>query len=255
MYSKVILILVDGMRPDAVLQCGNPFVNEFMEKSRTNLHAKTVMPSVTLPCHMSLFHSVAPGRHGILTNTYVPQVRPVPGLFEVLCQAGKSCAAFYNWEELRDLSRPGNIQHSLFRRPDKHNGGESDRYLTLEAVRYIQAEKPDFVFLYLGNTDGAGHEWGWMTEKYMEAVKNAWACIQRIFEDCSKEYAVIVTADHGGHDQMHGMDMPEDMMIPLFIHGVQSSVQEDENIMDIAPTIAEIMGVTADPHWEGRSLI
>ena len=46
--------------------------------------AQTVMPSVTLPCHMSLFHSVAPDRHGILTNTYTPQVRPINGICEQL---------------------------------------------------------------------------------------------------------------------------------------------------------------------------
>ena len=40
------------------------------------------MPSVTLPCHMSLFHSVDPDRHGITTNGYVPQVRPIKGMFD-----------------------------------------------------------------------------------------------------------------------------------------------------------------------------
>lgn len=72
-----------------------------------NVYAKTVVLSVTLPCHMSLFHSVVPQRHGILTNIYVPQVRPVKGLFEILTGQGKKCAMFYSWEELRDISGPG----------------------------------------------------------------------------------------------------------------------------------------------------
>lgn len=58
---KVLLALLDGMRPDSI----------------TNVpEAQTVFPSVTLPCHISLFHSVDPDRHGITTNTYTPQVRP-----------------------------------------------------------------------------------------------------------------------------------------------------------------------------------
>ena len=77
MSEKVILVLVDGMRPDGMLQCGHPYVETLISKSMSALDAQTVMPSVTLPCHMSLFHSVDPDRHGILTNTYVPQVRPV----------------------------------------------------------------------------------------------------------------------------------------------------------------------------------
>lgn len=86
--NKVILISIDGMRPDGALQCGHPFVQEMMRRGAYALDAQTVMPSVTLPCHMSMFHSVAPDRHGITTNDYVPQVRPVSGLFEQISRAG-----------------------------------------------------------------------------------------------------------------------------------------------------------------------
>ena len=67
---KVLLILVDGMRPDAL-----PFIQkakEIMQSSLYTMDAKTVFPSVTLPCHMSLFHSTIPQRHGITTNLYLP---------------------------------------------------------------------------------------------------------------------------------------------------------------------------------------
>ena len=55
---KVLLILVDGMRPDAVVQ--NKIAGKFLEESTFSLNAATVFPPVTLPCHMSLFHSVDP---------------------------------------------------------------------------------------------------------------------------------------------------------------------------------------------------
>ena len=50
-----------------------------MKTATYSLTAQTVMPSVTLPCHMSLFHSVEPLRHGTTDNVYMPQVRPVKG--------------------------------------------------------------------------------------------------------------------------------------------------------------------------------
>ena len=78
--TKVMLVLIDGMRPDSLPAVDHPFYHELLKTSRYSLRMQTVMPSVTLPCHMSLFHSVTPERHGILTNTYVPQVRPVNGL-------------------------------------------------------------------------------------------------------------------------------------------------------------------------------
>ena len=101
---KVLLILVDGMRGDCLENCNS--AKEFMKKSSYTLNAQTVMPSATLPCHMSLFHSVDPVRHGTATNIYAPQVRPIKGLCEMISAAGKRNAFFYNWEQLRDLSRP-----------------------------------------------------------------------------------------------------------------------------------------------------
>ena len=84
---KVLLISVDGMRPDALPKVKN--AQNIISRSAYNMNAQTVMPSVTLPCHISMFHSVDPSRHGTTTNTYMPQVRPIDGLCEVLVKNKK----------------------------------------------------------------------------------------------------------------------------------------------------------------------
>ena len=89
MNRKVILVLIDGLRADAVRACGSEYAQKLLSQSSYTLEARTVTPSVTLPCHMSLFHSVDPSRHGTTTNTYAPQVRPISGLFEQLKAAKK----------------------------------------------------------------------------------------------------------------------------------------------------------------------
>jgi predicted esterase len=115
------------------------------------LDAQTVMPSVTLPCHMSLFHSVDPGRHGITTNTYLPQVRPVTGLVDQLDAFGKKCAFFYTWEELRDLSRPDHLHTALC--INQHKQKDTDIKITDAAIRYIREHAaqlnvlPDRIFI------------------------------------------------------------------------------------------------------------
>ena len=110
MKNKVILVSIDGMRPDGVMRCGSSFVEKMMETGSYTLDAKTVLPSVTLPCHMSMFHSVPPTRHGIVTNTYTPMVRPLNGLFEQIAAAGGVSAMYYGWEPLRDVARPGSLK-------------------------------------------------------------------------------------------------------------------------------------------------
>lgn len=258
MNQKVLLILVDGLRPDIITACGNPFGNRLLELGSYSLEAETVYPSVTLPCHMSLFHSVTPDRHGILTNTYVPQSRPVKGLCEQLSAAGKTCAFFYNWEELRDLSRPSSLVYSFF--VSGHNGfpEKANEMVTQNALSYISAEKPDFAFVYLGLTDTIGHSRGWMTPEYAKASALSLEEIQSLVERFESEYSIIITADHGGHGRDHGSRMPEDMLIPVICIGPcfkPGSHLSKVNICDLTPTITTLEGVPADKEWEGKSLV
>ncbi len=256
MDNKVVLVLVDGMRPDGMLGCGNPFAKKFPTLSAHALDAQTVMPSVTLPCHMSLFHSVDPDRHGIVTNTYTPQVRPIEGLFDRLDRFEKKCAFFNTWEELRDLSRPDHLHtYMCF---NQHKQEDTDTKITDAAIKYLVSEQPDFMFVYLGETDElGGHSCGWMSEQYMKSVSKAWDCIERIYHALPEGYTLITTADHGGHDRGHGSNMPEDMTIPICFYGPAFAADteiKNVSIKDIAPTIAKLLGVPNAKEWEGKAL-
>lgn len=254
--NKAVMILVDGMRPDAMLQCGHPFVKELLSESSYTLKGRTVEPSVTLPCHVSLFHSVDPARHGITTNTYVPQVRPIRGLFDRLSKEKKKCAFFYSWEQLRDLCRPGRLHTSLLLNINRVEN--ADEKLTEKAVEYLKAEAPDFLFLYLGETDEfGGHGGGWMSEEYLQCIYTAFECIQKVKESLGEEYTLIVLADHGGHDRTHGTLMNEDMTIPVILYGKHFAPGKElpeVSIKDIAPTVAKLLGTEREEEWEGKEL-
>ena len=252
---RVLLILVDGMRPDALTDV--PAAQSIIKQSAHTMTAKTVFPSVTLPCHMSLFHSVDPSRHGITTNIYTPQVRPINVLCEVLAMNNKKSAFFYNWEELRDLSRPNSLTFSYFCKGRTIGYDAANEIITDAASKYLGENYTDFAFLYLGNTDCAGHKYGWMSNEYMEAVYKSWDNINTIINSLPDDYAVIITADHGGHERDHGSDMPEDMTIPVIIKGGGFNAGEkleDVNIKDIAPTVTSLLGISPDEDWEGKSL-
>ena len=256
---KVLLILVDGMRPDAIRNL--PLARKFAARSATTFQAKTVFPSITLPCHMSLFHSVEPARHGTTTNTYAPQVRPIRGLCEVLAAAGKRSAFFYMWENLRDLTRPGSLVYAHYQKlkAKGYTYEQVNDQLTDAAIAYLSThDDVDFTFLYLGYPDEAGHDYGWMSPEYMDSLENSWKNIDRVLEILPEDYTVIVTADHGGHDRLHGTELPEDIQIPLYICGpnfAPGSTLPDAHIMDIAPTVAKLLGVEPDEDWEGTDLL
>ena len=255
--EKVILISVDGMRPDGFLACKNPYIEEMMQKAYYTLNGQTVLPSVTLPCHMSLFHSTTPQRHGITSNVYLPMARPINGLFEQLKNARAVCAMYYGWEPLRDVARPASLKYAEY--INAYMEESSDTCLTDSALARIEKSKPDFVFLYMVETDEkGGHDNGWMTDAYLERISTAVENIKRVVEACGDEYTVIVTADHGGHDRHHGTDLPEDTTIPMFYMGKAFEAGkrfEGGSILDIAPTVAKLMGVMPAEEWEGTPVI
>lgn len=253
---KTLLILVDGMRPDALENC--QAAQKVIADSVYTLNAKTVMPSVTLPCHMSLFFSMTPEHHGTKSNTYTPPSRPILSLCDVLAIEKKDVAFFYSWGQLRDLCHPASLNYSVLIKGAHHGWEQANDRLTDAAIGYITENNTDFAFLYLGYPDEAGHAHGWMGEEYMRSLENSWENIARIIEALPKDYAVIITADHGGHDHTHGTELPEDMTIPLIFAGAERELignLDDVNIIDIAPTIAALSGTAPSPDWEGKSLL
>ena len=163
---------------------------------------------------------------------------------------------YYGWEPLRDVSRPGSLRWAGY--INAYAQEHSDGALTDLALSRISESKPDFVFLYMVETDEkGGHDSGWMTQTYLDYIAAAVDNVRRVWEAAGDEYTVIVTADHGGHDRAHGTDMPEDMTIPMFFIGPDFEAGKaiaDVSLLDLAPTIADVMGVLPAPEWEGKSL-
>ena len=256
MDKKVILISIDGMRPDGLKNCGNPYVRELEKICAYTYTGCSQNPSVTFPCHFSMAHSVSPQRHGILTNTYVPEVRPVEGIFEKIKNAGGISAMFYGWEPLRDIARPGSLKFASY--INAYMVESSDTALTDEAMRVIDGHKPDFVFIYMVETDEkGGHDNGWMSAEYLRRISVAIDNVKRVIEKYGEEYSVIIMADHGGHDRTHGTTLPEDMTVPFFFYGKEfdtGELQAEISLLDVAPTIAKLMGISPDAEWEGSPI-
>src|SRR3989304_5452465 len=89
----LVFIMIDGARPDALITAHCPHFFALRAHSSWTLQASSVIPSITLPCHTSIFHSVPSARHGITSNVWTPMARPLPGIVE-LAHAAKLKPAF-----------------------------------------------------------------------------------------------------------------------------------------------------------------
>ncbi len=252
--SLVVLVSIDGLRPDALTAASCPNLQRFQAASAYSLNATSVMPSITLPGHASIFHSVPPERHGILTNTFTPMARPLPGLFDVAAVAGLRCAAFFGWEQLRDLGRPGSLVLSFCLNTSEQDP-DSDRIIATEAARYLSVKPVDFAFIYFGTVDTAGHNFGWMSPEYLAQLEQVDQHFGRLCSSLPEGTHVLVQSDHGGHDRTHGTNSPEDMTIPWLISGPHirknHAIAVPVSLLDTAPTLARLLGFAPHPQWEG----
>lgn len=258
MKPTVVLFSIDGMRPDGLLQANTPNIDRLIASGAYTMNARSVMPSVTLPCHTSMFRGVDVPRHGITTNIFTPLARPVPSLFDVAHDNGLVAGAFYNWGELRDLYSPSSLKVNYMVN-DSHDD-EGDWHVALGASSFIASRSFDLIFVYLGCTDSAGHDFGWMSDPYIQAISEADRCIGHVLDALAKtdrETIVLVGTDHGGHDRHHGTEVPEDMTIPWIISGpgiAAGEIKSEVRLYDTAPTMAALLGLPLPREWDGRPI-
>jgi predicted AlkP superfamily pyrophosphatase or phosphodiesterase len=255
---RAILCSIDGLRPDALKAAETPTIRGLIENGAVSWTARTVMPSVTLPCHMSMLRGVEVSRHGVATNRYQPPSPPVPSLIDAAHAAGLRTGSFYNWEPLRDVADPGSL-NVAYLWADCHSA-EGDRRVADAVVEHLGRIDLDLLFVYLGYPDEAGHHDGWMSEGYLAAVENADRCLGDVLTASAacgqgRPTTVLVTSDHGGHDHSHGSDRDEDMTVPWVLRGpgVRRGhvIQQPVRILDTCVTLARVLGIEPSPEWTG----
>jgi predicted AlkP superfamily pyrophosphatase or phosphodiesterase len=251
---SVVLVLIDGLRPDAISAARCPNLETLRRSGAWTMNAQSVMPSITLPCHMSIFHSVPPSQHRVTSNDNWPIPPSVPGIVEIAHQSAFRCAFFYNWEPLRNLAQPESLFLSYYRNNCKTTNG--DNLNAWEAARFIRQAVPDFSFVYFGCVDETGHSHGWMSDEYLAQVERADHALGTVLDSLPHNTSVLVQSDHGGHDHDHGTDLPEDMTIPWILVGpsIRQSyeITEPVSLLDTAPTLAQLLGVAPHPEWHGH---
>jgi predicted AlkP superfamily pyrophosphatase or phosphodiesterase len=176
----VVVISIDGLRPDAIQAAGASNLLRMMQEGAYSLQARTIMPSRTLPSHTSMITGVQPAVHGITWNDEQVDAQGrvrVATMFDMADSAHLHTAAFFGKAKFRHLI------HS-----DAPDEVEAPRGLevvlapriTQDVIQYLQFNRPDLLFVHIPDPDIAGHSAGWMTLPYRWAVRRADAAVEQI---------------------------------------------------------------------------
>jgi len=251
--SRVLILSIDGLRPDVIFLAPMPNLQALMQVSAYTLTAQTVYPSVTLVSHSSMLGGVCPSKHGVDWNDYMPEKGFALGtnLFDLAHAAGLQTVMYVGKEKLYHVTKPESVDQYVY---------INDRDLVI-AERLIADFPEDFnvLFVHFPLVDGMGHAYGWMSPQQMSVAFRADEALGLILAELDArglraETLIIITADHGGHDTTHGSSLREDMTIPWFAlgPGVQpKQLATQVHTMDTAATAALLLGLPMPPEWDG----
>ena len=160
--AKVILISVDGLRPDAIFHAPAPNLQALACKGAYSWRARTIHPSITLPSHASMVSGFPPEQHGIFHNDLQPGYINVPTVLSAAKQAGRKVVLVVGKEKMIQLVPPGSYDVFVWT-PDL------DEDVIDKAVEEVAAGF-DLMFVHLPMVDLTGHAQGWMSEAYLRQV-------------------------------------------------------------------------------------
>jgi len=250
---RVLIISIDGLRPDIISQAPMPNLLNLMQSSAYSLQAQTVYPSVTLISHASMLTGTCPAKHGVDWNDFLPERGFAFGtdLFDIAHAAGFRTVMYVGKEKIRQVTEPSSLDVSFYM-------GDRDSALVDRLIENFP-RRFGLLFLHLPLVDDMGHTYGWLSPEQFSVAFRADEAIGKILAELDAsglrgETLIIVTADHGGHETTHGSSMPEDMTIPWIASG--SGIQPGElsttvHTMDTAATAAFALGLDIPAGWDG----
>ena len=285
---KVLLIGIDGVRPDVLAEVPTPNIDALAASGWYTDRARTTTPSVSGPSWSSMLTGVWPEKHGVTDNSFSGRDYDTwPGFLTRAERERPELSTFaaLDWMPLAELPDGGPVVSAAIDTRVTLDGydlgwAQADGEVAAQAVLHLVEADPDAMFVYLGNPDETSHRHGSIGTEYRDAIALADRHVGMLIDAvrvrrnlANEDWLVLISTDHGRReDGGHGGDSPEEMTIFILASGVggaggtggpggagsgsgSSSITADwpppgpAFIVDIAATALAHLGFEIDPAW------
>lgn len=253
---RVVFVLIDALREDTSLDVQvMPFLNDLRRQGAyATMHSRP--PSYSAPGYSVLltgaWPDVSDGPAFNLEYDDIP-VFTQDDLFSAAKRAGlKTALSAYNWFE---KLVPQTAVDAGF-----YTAGEdsaADRAVVDAALEWLRDGSYRFVMVHLDQVDYAGHhEGGPRSDNWKAAAHRVDHLLQEIAAELDLEQdALFVSSDHGqidagGHGGHDAITLIEPWV--LVGAGVQPGHYGDVEMVDVAPTLAALLGANIPASSQGR---
>lgn len=248
--DRVIVILVDGARPDYILEYASTTsgYSRILRDGVWYSNAYAYTPSYSVPARASMSTGLPHEVSGVTSNWYKGGEPPYPSIFSLAYE-----------EDLKVAVVGDSIIEDLFGQyvdvyiPIEENSDQMEKAVS-EAIRLLESsDPPDLLWVSLVEVDEAGHEYGAAGQNYRDALVESGELIGELLgrlDDLGMldDTLVVVVSDHGHLDTGgHGGDEEEVVrtVLALIGVGVDGGKRIDRKVTyaSVASTVAFALGL------------
>ena len=254
--NKVLIIGIDGCRPDAMLAANTPNLDLLWKSGAYSFSARTDPISSSGICWTAMLTGVWHEKHKVISNEYKnPNIKEFPHFFHRVKEQKPELKTYsvVNWGPLHKILQEGDA--------DIANYLLTDEKVTKRVVDLLQNDNPDVMFVQLDEVDGAGHKYDYVPESknYLKAIEKADSLVGNMLEAVKRRksfkdenWLILVSTDHGGSNKGHGKDIPEHTTIFYIASGdgvKKGEVEQQVNVIDVAVTAMKYLEIDIKESW------
>ncbi|MBC8040618.1 MAG: alkaline phosphatase [Opitutaceae bacterium] len=276
--SHVFIISFDQAAPSNIATAEMPLFKAMAAEGAHTWEAYTIVPSITLPSHVSMLSGVGIQKHQILWNEW-DATRPkltVPTIFHLAKERGLTTAMIAAKPKFITFREAGGLDTFVIPENAKAAG------VGAAVAELLKKQQPNIVFIHFADPDTTGHQYGVNSPEKMQALADCDQALGVIraaiaAAGIADSSVVILTADHGGHDRTpeenedrakrgqshqpgtHGSADTADVVIPWVAwgKGVKSGVTVTAPVVqyDTAATALWLLGLPVPESFWGRPVV
>lgn len=224
----VVIVSMDGGGSDMVRASDMPVLSRMIAQGAHTWKAQTVVPSITLVAHTSMLTGLDTSEHKVNWNDWRPRIGRLscPTVLSLAAERGLTTAMIAGKMKFLHLADT-NVTKTVILE------GAPPEEFAQAAADFFRAEKPAVCVIHFAHGDSAGHLYGWGSEEQRATfarVDRGLGMVSDAIEAAGlwNDTVMLITADHGGHDTGHGLNIPSDMTIPWIAVG--AGVKHDRTI-------------------------
>jgi hypothetical protein len=232
---KVLIIGIDGTRPDALQEANTPAVDGLIANASFTYDGLTQFPTYSGPGWSSMLTGVWSDKHGVTDNSFEgSNFGDYPHLFDLVKTANPDafCASVCQWDPINDeISQQADIQINT---PSMQQSEDA-------AADQLANPDLDVLFVHFDDVDIAGHTYGYAADipQYISAIEaadghvgNVLSAVESRPTYADEEWLVVVSTDHGGIGFGHGGSSYDERNIFLIFSGPNFPNEELETEWD-----------------------